>query len=77
MHGAQRPQFRAGRLLARWVYSPLRAGTAATATKVFNASANTGLGNETVTFTFRLSMPAATSAGTYTSTWTYSLVSGP
>ena len=53
------------------------ATTAPTATKVFNAAVNTGLGNETVTPTWRLSVPAATFAGTYTSTWTLSLVSAP
>jgi hypothetical protein len=52
-------------------------GTAPTATKMFNAAANTGLGNQTVTPTWRLSVPANTFAGTYTSTWTISLVSGP
>jgi hypothetical protein len=53
------------------------AGTAPTATKMYNAAANTGLGNQTVTPTWRLSVPASTFAGTYTSTWTISLVSGP
>ena len=53
------------------------AGTAPTATKMYNAAANTGLGNQTVTPTWRLSVPANTFAGTYTSTWTISLVSGP
>jgi hypothetical protein len=53
------------------------AGTAPTATKLYNAAANTGLGNQTVTPTWRLSVPASTFAGTYTSTWTISLVSGP
>jgi hypothetical protein len=56
----------------------LPAGASApTATKMFNAAANTGLGNQTVTPTWRLSVPASTFAGTYTSTWTISLVSGP
>ena len=53
------------------------AATAPTATKMYNAAANTGLGNQTVTPTWRLSVPANTFAGTYTSTWTISLVSGP
>jgi hypothetical protein len=52
-------------------------GTAPTATKVFNAAANTGLGDQTVTVPWKLSVPAGTRAGTYTSTWTISLVSGP
>jgi hypothetical protein len=44
---------------------------------MFNASANTGMGNQTVTTTWRLAVPANTFAGTYTSTWTISLASGP
>jgi hypothetical protein len=56
----------------------LPAGTSAPpATKLFNAAANTGMGNQTVTPTWRLAVPANTSPGTYTSTWTISLVSGP
>jgi hypothetical protein len=51
--------------------------TAPTATKLFNAAANTGLGNQTVTPSWKLAVPASTFAGTYTSTWTISLVSGP
>jgi len=51
--------------------------TAPTATKIFNGAANTGLGNQTVTVTMRLAIPASTFAGSYTSTWTYSLVAGP
>jgi WxL domain surface cell wall-binding len=58
-------------------YTLPAAATAPTATKMFNAAANTGLGNQTVTPTWRLSVPANTLAGTYTSTWTISLVSGP
>ena len=56
----------------------LPAGTTApTAQKLFNSAANTGMGNQTVSATFRLSVLANTFAGTYTSTWTYSLVSAP
>jgi hypothetical protein len=58
-------------------YTLPAATTAPTATKLFNAAVNTGIGNETVTPTWRLSVPAATFAGTYTSTWTMSLVSAP
>jgi hypothetical protein len=58
-------------------YTLPAAGTAPTATKLFNAAANTGMGNQTVTPTWKLSIPASTYAGTYTSTWTISLVSGP
>jgi hypothetical protein len=52
-------------------------GTAPTATKLFNAAANSGLGNQTVTPTWKLAVPASTFAGTYTSTWTFTLSSGP
>ncbi len=56
----------------------LPAGASApTATKMFNASANTGMGNQSVSATFTLAVPANAFAGTYTSTWTYSLVSAP
>jgi len=56
----------------------LPAGTTApTATKMFNAAASSGMGNQTVTPSWKLSIPASTLAGTYTSTWTISLVSGP
>ena len=51
--------------------------TAPTATKLFDSAVNTGLGNQTVTPTWKLSIPANTFAGTYTSTWTISLVSAP
>jgi hypothetical protein len=51
--------------------------TAPTPTKLFNAAINTGTGNQTVTPTFRLTVPANSYAGTYTSTWTLTLSSGP
>ena len=51
--------------------------TAPTATKIFSSAANTGLGNQTVTVVFQLATPASTFAGSYGSTWTYTLVSGP
>jgi hypothetical protein len=35
------------------------------------------MGNQTVTPTWKLAVPASTFAGTYTSTWTLSLTSGP
>jgi hypothetical protein len=50
---------------------------AALATKLFNAAAASGIGNQTVTPTFKLAVPANTYAGTYTSTWTLTLASGP
>jgi len=58
-------------------YALPAAGTAPTATKLFNATANTGMGNQTVTPTWKLALLANSYAGTYTSTWTLSLVSGP
>ena len=50
---------------------------APTAQKLYNAALNTGMGNQTVTGSFRLAIPGNTYAGTYSSTWTYSLVSAP
>jgi hypothetical protein len=58
-------------------YTLPAATSAPTATKLFDAAANTGIGNQTVTPTWTLSVPSGTLAGTYTSTWTFSLVSGP
>jgi hypothetical protein len=58
-------------------YTLPAAASAPTATKLYNAAANTGMGNQTVTPTWKLSIPANTFAGTYTSTWTISLVSAP
>jgi hypothetical protein len=48
-----------------------------TAVKLYNAAANTGGGPSTVTLTFGLTIPAKTYAGTYTSTWTFTIGSGP
>jgi hypothetical protein len=57
------------------------AAVAPVATKMFNAATNTGMGNQTVTPTWSLSVPSTTWAGgagsPYTSTWTFTLVSGP
>jgi hypothetical protein len=58
-------------------YTLPAASTAPTATKLFNSAANTGMGNQTVTPSWKLAIPANTFAGTYTSTWTISLVSAP
>jgi hypothetical protein len=58
-------------------YTLPAATTAPTATKVFNATANTGLGDQTAVNTLSLAVPASTVAGSYTSTWTFSLVSAP
>jgi YVTN family beta-propeller protein len=53
------------------------ASSAPAATKLYNAAAASGIGNQSVTPTFRLGVPAKTYVGTYTSTWTVSLISGP
>jgi hypothetical protein len=57
------------------------AATAPTATKMFNAATNTGMGDQTITPTWSLAVPSTTWAGgsgsPYTSTWTFTLVSGP
>ncbi len=50
---------------------------APTATKLYNAAAATGTGAVRVTPTWRLTVPATALVGTYNSTWTLSLVSGP
>ncbi len=50
---------------------------APTAAKIISAAAATGLGAQTSVHTMQLAVPASTFAGAYTSTWTYSLVSGP
>jgi hypothetical protein len=56
---------------------PAGATTAPTATKLFNAPLGSGMGDQTVTPTWTLAIPANAYAGSYTSTWTLSLVSGP
>ncbi len=48
-----------------------------TATRMFNSKAKAGMGDQTITPTWRLAVPADAYTGTYTSTWTISLVSGP
>ena len=47
------------------------------ASKLFDAAASTGMGDQTVTPTFVLAIPASTAQGIYASTWTISVVSGP
>jgi hypothetical protein len=50
----------------------LPAGTTAPpAVKLYDATANTGAGPTNVTLTFKLTLPANTYNGTYTSTWTF------
>lgn len=58
-------------------YSLPSGATAPTATKLFTASAGTGMGDQTFTPTWTLAIPGNAYAGNYTSTWTLSLVSGP
>jgi hypothetical protein len=43
----------------------------------FNAAAASGIGNQTVTPSFKLAVRGNTYAGTYTSTWTLTLSTGP
>ncbi len=49
----------------------------ATATKLLSASATTGRGDQTVIIAWSEKIPAAAYTGTYSSTWTLTLVSGP
>jgi hypothetical protein len=65
--------------LISYPYSlPAGAGPPA-ASKFFNnnSAANTGMGDQTVTPTFTLAIPANTLNGSYTSTWTISVAAGP
>lgn len=48
-----------------------------TAVKAYNAASATGQGPTNVTLTYQLSVPANSFRGTYTSTWTFAIVSGP
>jgi hypothetical protein len=48
-----------------------------TAVKVYNAASATGQGPTKVTLTYQLSVPANTYRGTYSSTWTLAIISGP
>jgi hypothetical protein len=53
------------------------AGVPPAAVRFFNAAANTGQGTFTVTPTVKVSVPQNSYAGTYTSTLTLAIVSGP
>jgi hypothetical protein len=53
------------------------AGTAPTAVKFFNTSANNGMGKFTLTPTIGVTIPQNAFAGSYTSTVTLSVVTGP
>ena len=55
--------------------SPLVLST--TAQKFFNAAVNSGMGTMTITATVTVAIPANTYAGSYTSTLTLAIVSGP
>jgi hypothetical protein len=65
--------------LVGYPYTLPAAAVAPAATPIFDAVANTGLGGQTFNTTWTLAIPAdAAATGTpYTSTWTFSLASGP
>ena len=48
-----------------------------TATRLLSVSTNTGMGDQTVTLNWSESIPSSSFTGTYQSTWTLTLVSGP
>ena len=47
------------------------------ATALYSAAVGTGMGDQTVTPSFSLAVPANAAAGAYSATWTFSLVAGP
>lgn len=47
------------------------------ATKIYSAELGSGLGIADLAYSFALALPANTKIGTYTSTWTFTLSSGP
>ena len=51
--------------------------TAPTAVKVYNAAAGTGGGPLTLTLSVQLAIPARAYSGSYSSTWTFTIASGP
>jgi hypothetical protein len=53
------------------------ATTAPPAVKLYNAAANTGGGSLILVLNFALSVPANARSGTYSSSWTFSIASGP
>jgi len=56
----------------------LPAGTTApTAVKVYDAAPGTGGGPLTLTLSFKLAVPASAYMGSYSSTWTFTIASGP
>jgi hypothetical protein len=48
-----------------------------TAVKIYHAAASTGEGAVSVTFNMTVAVPANAFAGTYNSTWTYTIATGP
>lgn len=58
-------------------YTLPAAATAPTATVLASAAVGTGMGHTVLTPTFSLAVPSNTHVGTYTSTWTFTLSSGP
>lgn len=58
-------------------YTLPAATTAPAGTKMYSAATGTGPGEETVTPTWTLAIPSKAVAGAYTSTWTFTLASGP
>ena len=53
------------------------AATPPTAVKVFNAAVGSGSGPTNVNMTAQLSVPAGAASGSYSSTWTFTISSGP
>ncbi|MBO9534852.1 MAG: WxL domain-containing protein, partial [Solirubrobacteraceae bacterium] len=53
------------------------AAVAPAAVKIFNAAANTGRGGTQLVFNASLGIPASTRVGSYSSTWTFTLATGP
>ena len=58
-------------------YTLPAAATAPAATRLYSAAANTGMGDQSFSATWMLTIPSNVHAGAYASTWTESLVSGP
>lgn len=52
-------------------------GSSPTPAKIYNAAVNTGEGEQNMTLSYNLAVPANTTAGAYTSTWTVTLASAP
>jgi hypothetical protein len=67
----------ASKMLSTTATSITSASTAPTAVKLYNAATGTGKGPNTVNLTAQLSVPANAYNGTYSSTWTIAVVSGP